>query len=96
VFDPGTAVQSRWWDVAASSKGEEVAVAVLTAKHGAYAWGAESQAFPNWDNPEWRLEQPGEYDVTVRVEGSGVSAERTFRLDLGPPETRRIELHPAG
>jgi hypothetical protein len=92
VFDPALAAESRSWDVAAGIRGEEIAVAVLTEKHGAYAWGAESQRFPHWDNPAWKLDQPGEYDVTVRLVASGVAAERTFFLGLGPPHSRRIEL----
>jgi hypothetical protein len=91
VFDAGRAVESRSWDVAAGPRGQEIAVAVLTAADEAYAWGSESQRFPNWDNPDWRLDQPGEYDVTVRLDASGVQAEESFTLELGGPGSGRIE-----
>jgi hypothetical protein len=96
IFDPALATESQSLDVAASPDYEEVAVAVLAQSGAAYAWGAESQRFPQWDNPAWKLNQPGQYDVTVKLRASGVTAERTFLLTLGPPETHTIEIrdHP--
>jgi hypothetical protein len=91
VFDEGKAVESRRWDVTSGHRGQEIAVAVLTARDEAYAWGAESQRFREWDNPEWKLDQPGRYDVTVRLDASGVEKSETFELEVGAPGSQRLE-----
>jgi hypothetical protein len=93
LFDPARAVESRRWDVAAGAKGEEVAVAVLKADGRAFAWGAESQRYPDWANPDWELER-GTYEVTVHVEGSGISASRTFKLEFLSADFSTFELKP--
>ena len=81
VYSPALAAESRRWDLAASNRGEEGAVAILRSDGHAYAWGAESQAHPNGANPEWELDY-GTYEVTVRVQGSDVDLERRFTSHL--------------
>jgi hypothetical protein len=96
VFDAGKAVESRSWDVTSGLRGQEIAIAVRTQSGEAYAWGAESQRFPQWDNPAWKLDQPAEYDVTIRLDASGVTAEETFTLELGSKQSGRIEWAQTG
>jgi hypothetical protein len=67
-------------DVAPNGHGEEVAVAVLKVDGKAFAWGAESYAYPGWENPEWSLLR-GEYEVTIRAEAAGVNATKRFKLN---------------
>jgi hypothetical protein len=78
-FDLGMAMSARRLNVSPGHDGEEVAVAVLKDDGKAYAWGAESYAYPGWAHPEWEL-QRGEYELTVRVTAAGVETERPFLL----------------
>jgi hypothetical protein len=91
LYSAARAAESRRWDVAAGPKGEEIAVAVLKADGHAYGWGAESQAFPDFGNPAWKLDH-GVYEVTVRVRGSGVEAERTFILTFTSGDFEKFSL----
>jgi len=79
-YDPTLTPQTRRLDVAAGDTGEEVAVAILRADGTAHAWGAESYAFPGCSNPDWELKRLI-YDVRVSVTASGISKNRTVRLD---------------
>lgn len=74
---------------------EEVAVAVLRDDGEAYAFGAESYAFPEWRRPEWKLER-GEYEVTLRIESAGPSATKRFRLDNLTADFNRFRLRNLG
>jgi hypothetical protein len=80
VYDPALSAASLRQDISAGEDGEEIAVAILKEDGSAYAWGAESYRFEGWANPAWKLEDQTEYEVTIRVEGSGVGLERRFRL----------------
>jgi len=78
-YDIALATASRRVSVAASESGEEVAVAVLRSDGRAFAWGAESYAYPNWEHPDWEL-QHGTYDVTLKAVASGATVSRRFQL----------------
>jgi hypothetical protein len=93
VYSAARAAESRRWDLAAGPKGEEIAVAVLKAGGRAFAWGAESQAYPEWANPEWELDY-GTYDVTIRVQGSGVEVAGTFALRFRSDAFSEFRLAP--
>ncbi len=77
----------------APGKWEEVAVAILHDGGDAYAFGAESYGYgpPPFSNPAWKLDR-AEYDVTVTVQSSGVSATRTFKLDNLAADFSRFKL----
>jgi hypothetical protein len=89
VYDPARDPGLR--DVAVSSDGEEIAVAILRDNE-AFAFSTESYKHPSWGNPEWRLERGKVYRIVVRVRGSGVQREEPFRLEYltttQPPEFR--------
>lgn len=72
---------------------EEVAVAILHARSDAYAFGAESYQHgnPPFSNPAWKLDR-AEYQVTVTVQSSGVSATRTLKLDNLAADFSRFKL----
>jgi hypothetical protein len=67
-------------DLPVSAHGEEVAIAVQRADGSASAFGAESYAFPGWQNPAWELKRQV-YEITVRVRASGLETSCRFRLD---------------
>lgn len=92
-YKPDAVPRTKVHDLA-PGRWEEVAVAVLRDDGEAYAFGAESYAYPEWRRPEWKLER-GEYDVTVRIESAGPSATRQFRLDNLAPDFNRFRLHGA-
>ena len=89
VYDP--TLSPREHDVAATHVGEEVPVAVLTT-NGAFAWTTASYAHPGWALPGHQLSN-GTYRVRVRVRGSSVVAERSFRLEYLDDDFTRSRLH---
>ncbi|HVP75824.1 MAG TPA: hypothetical protein VMS63_07365 [Gaiellaceae bacterium] len=95
AFDPAMAQASRRMDVAAADRGEQVAIAVLRHDGTAFAWGAESYAFPGWQNPDWQLDR-GTYDVTVRVRGSGVEVAKAFELPFLSGNFAAFVMRPRG
>jgi hypothetical protein len=88
--DPALVPQSLTLDLPAGGRWEEVAVAFLRDGE-AYAWGAESQLYPEWKNPAWRLDR-GVYRVTVRVEAGGVEASKRLKLDNLAADFVRFQL----
>lgn len=77
VYDPARDPGQR--DVAVSSEGEEIAVAIFRDNE-AFAFSTESYWHPRWGNPDWCLERTKTYRIVVRVEGSSVRQERAFKL----------------
>lgn len=92
MLAPDLIPESQVYDLVAGGRWEEVAVAVLRDGE-AYAWGAESYGFPNWRNPEWKLER-GEYDVTVSAAASGKTWTRRFRLSYLSNRMNEFRLSP--
>jgi hypothetical protein len=92
-YVPGDVPQTKTLDLA-PGQWEEVAVAIQRQDGTASAFGAESYAAPDWRYLGWDLKQ-GVYDVTVRVESSGISASRRFKLDNLKPDFARFRLTPA-
>lgn len=91
TFEPSLVPQTLAQDLA-PGHWEEVAVAILLQTGPAFGWGAESYAHGG-QNPAWKLDR-GEYEVTVRVDSSGISKERTFRLDNLAVDFGRFRLTP--
>jgi hypothetical protein len=92
VYDPARDPGSR--DVAVSSEGEEIAVAIFRDNE-AFAFSTESYRHPSWGNPAWRLNLGSTYRIVVRVRGSGVQQERAFKLAYltnNPSEFRLQEI----
>jgi hypothetical protein len=79
-FAPERTPERIWADLPAGDTGFEVAAAILHDDGTAYAFGVDSYAFDH-RNPDWKLDR-GSYDVDVRIEGGGVSAKRTLRLQF--------------
>jgi hypothetical protein len=90
-FDLALVPDTRRMDVAPNEHGEEIAVAILRDDGKAYAWGAESYAYPGWENPEWSLPR-GEYEVLVRVEAAGIGVTQRFKLDNTTSDFARFDL----
>lgn len=92
VFDP-TLVPSTTVVDLAPGQWDEVAVAILHEGGDAYAFGAQSYAFgpPPFSNPEWKLDR-GEWEVTLTVRSSGVTATKTFKLDNLSADFSRFKL----
>jgi hypothetical protein len=82
VYDPSPSLDPPEQNIAASERGEEVAVAVLQTISGfnAYAWSTESFKYTDWENPEWRLDYPAIYRIDVHVRGPGVVKKACFTL----------------
>lgn len=94
-FDAQLVPQTLTFDLPAASRWEEIAIAVLHRDGEAHAFGAESYAFgPLWKNPDWKLER-GVYDVAVRLEASGVSKTKHFKLDNLAADFARFKTAPA-
>ncbi len=91
LFDPS--LDPRQQDVAVGPEGEEVAVAILTAR-GAYAFSTDSYGHYAFGNPDWKLKF-GTYRIVVRVRGSSVKRERAFRLDYNSANFSDFKLQPA-
>ncbi len=92
VFDPSMIPQTLTLDLA-PGRWEQLAVSVLRHGGDAYAWGAESYAYPSVASPAWKLER-GAYEVTVRVESSGIVATRVFKLDSLGGDFARFRFTP--
>jgi hypothetical protein len=89
-FDPSLDPPQQ--DVAVSPEGEEVAVAILTAR-GAYAFSTDSYGHFAFRNPAWKLPF-GSYRISVRVHGSSVNCHRDFRLDYNSDNFSDFKLQP--
>jgi hypothetical protein len=79
-FDPSLVPQTLSFDVPAGDGGYEVALAIKREDGSANAFAADSYAYQDWNNPDLELEK-GTYEVTVAVNGSGVSRSKRFRLN---------------
>lgn len=89
VFDPR--LIQRQQDVAVSTGGEEVAVAVLRAGE-AFAFTDSSYGHPSWGQPDLKLDR-GTYRVVVRVQGSTIEHEQAFSLEYMSDDFASFQLH---
>jgi hypothetical protein len=80
-------------DITADPEGEEVAVAILREGE-IFAFSTESYQYPLWGNPEWKLDLKQIYKIRIRVNGSGVRKEQTFKLDCLEPNPSNFRLEP--
>jgi hypothetical protein len=88
IYDP--TLDPREQDIAVSSSGEEVRVAILRDGK-AYAFSTESFAYDSFGNPKWALDH-GTYRVEVSVHGSGVGHKRSFKLEYFSDDFSRFRL----
>jgi hypothetical protein len=97
VYDPTPSLDPPDQNIAASERGEEVAVAVLTTVGGigAYAWSKESYMYEDWKNPDLRLEDRAIYRIDVCVRGSSVKKKASFRLNVISPNVIDFRLEKA-
>lgn len=88
IYDP--TLDPREQDIAVSSSGEEVRVAILR-EGKAFAFSTESYACDAFGNPNWALDH-GTYRVEVNVRGSGISCKRSFKLEYFSEDFSRFRL----
>ena len=81
------------YDLPASSRWEEIAIAIVHQDGGAYGFGARSYEHPEWRNPTGVGSR--RHTVTVRLEASGVRKTKRFKLDNLKVDFARFRTNPA-
>jgi hypothetical protein len=93
IFDREALSDSYHFDIGPGKEGSEAAVAILVRDIGAFAFNAESYAYPTFAKPEWELRH-ADYEVTVTVTSGQIRASRVFSLAYFTDDFAAFRLEP--